>query len=317
MGCVNKFFKNNIIKGKCMKKILVLLIIAFNISIAEPFEVVDLTGIVILNDSITLKKGDIFTEKDFLFINQKSDITIKNSKNKKLVIKSSGKYSGGKIKSKLRLSSIDVNSNLANKLLNDLSESEDMLSVADLTFNMSKLGAVERSFYNNNNDIPIIPRDSYVVDYVDFIWMDNGSELYTFTIYNSTGVGIYSITTSNTYINLNVIKLLTNREECYYWNVLSKNGVSPDYCLYLYSDADIQKIKQEENKLISQLNLTDAIDNLILAKFYETYRLNYEANKYFQMCVVMDSSIDENLMMYYNFLESIGVKHMPIYIFNY
>jgi len=299
-----------------MKILIILLITLLGTSLSDTLKVTQLEGNIILNDSTKLQLGDTIDEKDKIYIFGKSSLTVKDKHNKSLVIKRSGNYSGYKIKSKLRLSSINVSSKLANSLLNELASSDDLLSNTDINSNMNTLGAVERTIYTKNNDIVFMPRNSYVMDNVTFRWTDDNSELYVFSLKNTIGNILYSIITSETELKMNISNLLPNTEEYFFWDVRSDNGVSEEYCLYRYSEEDIKKIKQEETDLIKQLDLIDPIDNLILAKFYEGYRLNSQSNSYYERCIVMNPDIDEHLRLYYVFLRDNGLKVMPIYRFN-
>lgn len=295
-----------------MKKLLLLLFFVSGILFSETFKVEKISGNVILNGSIKVLSNTTIDEKDRIEIIENSYLIVSNSSKKKLEIRKSGIYSGAKIKSQFRLSNINVNSKLAKSLLDDLSESEDLLENSSLTENMSTLGAVERSILNPN--IVYSPRNSHALPEVNFKWFPV-AKMYRLVILDIKGETLYSISTNQTELTLNISIILPNAGECFFWYLEYDNKKTDEFCIFLYSLNEILEIRKEEDLLKSQLNLLDPVDNMIMAKFYESYDLVTESIYYYERCVTLNPEIEEHLLMYYKFLTGKGISELPVYLF--
>lgn len=295
-----------------MKYLLLLVMLTYSL-FSEEFEVTKITGKALLNNQKEILIGDKIKESDFLMIAEKSVVVVKNDKNKSLEIRSSGRYSGSKMALKLKLGTTNVSSALDKNILNDLSESEDLLAVSDIKSNMKQLGAVERAFVKN--DFIISPRNSYILNKeVQFKWepLENNTS-YEFILISIEGNILHyeCIDTNFIYVNLSEIEL--KEDECYFWYVIHKNIHSEEYCITKMNSSTIFEVDQGIFQLESLLSTKDASDWLILAKFYESNNLMQEAIYCYEKTIELSGNNKDYIYMYYKYLTLKGIKNLPTY----
>jgi len=138
------------------------------------------------------------------------------------------------------------------------------------------LGAVTRSTMAPEIDVP-----SNCVFYPDRILLQwhrvPGSQGYIVQIYNHDGSILYKNEVGPETLSITVnLDTIVKPNLCYYWSVSTvryPTVKSNNKCFKTMSNEQAEKIKMEENNLIRCLNLNTAIDNVILAAFYEKHKL--------------------------------------------
>lgn len=146
-------------------------------------------------------------------------------------------------------------------------------------------GGVERSIAVNKIRM-IAPRTTKVVEPdVTFSWAGSDGTTkeptYVFTLADDHQNVRFKKETKETSLALNVNQLGLEKDKCYYWSVtqVGSNASSfESYCIYPVNDADAQAINTQLMGLKQDQGANPtALDNLMLASFYEQNGLNYKA----------------------------------------
>ncbi len=260
-----------------------------------------------------LSSGTSLSISDQIKLAKGSTVSLDHSSGKSINVDKSGFYSVAKLAAKAKTNKTNVSSKLASSLLDELSDSDDLLASGNVNDNMATLGAVERAFNNKFSGSSILaslPRSSYSVDNkVNFTWNPlEGAKSYTFEIKNGIDEVIYSKVTTATELSVNLDEAKVPFDECYYWMVSSDDKSSEEFCIFRMNAEQASKIKTEIENLKGELDLTNSLDNMILAKFFADNKIVTEATQYFEKAIELDSEVAAYKVMYAKYLLSIGLN---------
>lgn len=296
---------------------LFVLLIAFSVlSFGEEFKVKSVKGSVKLKNGSnweSVSNGDNLKLSDQVKLDNGASLKIANSKGNETTIDKSGFYSVAKLSAKISTGGKNVSKKLANSLLDEMGEADDMLAKGNVNDNMATLGAVERSFNNKFTSASIVaslPRSSYALENtMKFTWYPmEGAKDYKFVIKNGTDEVLFEKNVSGTEITVDLTAIKLPSDECSYWSVSSGKFASEEFCIFKMSSEQAQNIKGELNSLTAELNLENSMDNMILAKFYANNKIVNEATQYFEKAISIDPSVEAYKVMYAKYLLSIGLN---------
>jgi len=215
-----------------------ILLLLMNILLSTTYKVTSVDGDVYLkNKKIT--KNQVLSLSDMIKIKKNSSLSI----NDNVKFDNVGVYSVSKIIVMNSLKNSDVNSHLANKLLSDLQDSDDLLSSGG---NSYTLGAVERSTMGNRGKISYPYSTYFVGNEILLTWKSD--EPVTMDITDEVGNVIQQVYCNSNSITVNTTDFEYNR--CYFWSISNNSNL---YCL--------NKVKS-----IPTTNISDPIG---LAMFYK------------------------------------------------
>lgn len=190
-----------------MKLLIITLTLLFNIATSSEYKITDITGNIKVNNKKVSTPVKV-NSKDIVNISDNSSLKFSNG----VTYSKPGNYSVSKIQLISTIKKQDVNSKLANSLLDELSESSDMLEVSG---DMSTLGAVERGFHSGRLGYPF---NTYIYgDTVTLFW--DFEYPVTLEITDEVGNIIYSDIINTNKLHLNLDSLNINYDEMYCWNI--------------------------------------------------------------------------------------------------
>ena len=224
-----------------MKYIILILFFFTNILFSDVV-VKSITG-----DVDHIKVGDTLDVNSSISIGNNSTIIVENLTGKLFKLDKSGYYSIAKIESKMNHKSNDVNQKFLKFIIDELGDAESLLDEADLSENMTTLGAVERSLYGKI--LTYRPGSSYLLSNEQtFEWQSlSDSSEYIFIITNDLGEIKYSQLTKDTLIKVNTSNFIN---ECYFWAVHSESKTSTEHCIqYLPLSQSVIHLEKISNLL--------------------------------------------------------------------
>lgn len=283
-------------------KILIILLLLPLLVFANTYKVQYVKGNITKNKK-NIKIGSILETTDLIEIDKDSKIIMISKKEIIIRCEKSGIYSIAKLEALSNTKNSNVSKEFAQSILNELNESEDLLASGNINNNMQTLGAVERSttnklyFYDNVS--------TYVIDETyKFTW--NYTDSVTFNIKNIDGDILYekSTTENNIIVNLNDIGLESGI--CHFFSISQGNNISEEYCIYKMTSNELIIFKQDYTDIVSNMNLDNSIDYLILAKFYEKNKMIDKACYNYEKAINLDTS-SLYKVLYKNYLLNIGL----------
>lgn len=287
-----------------MKLSTVVLLILLNFSnvISDTYNVKYIKGVVEKNDEI-VKIGSTLKNTDYIVVKKDSKIVMISKNNVTISVDKSGFYSILKLEDIANTKSTNVTKKFTKYILDELSDSEDLLASGNINNNMSTLGAVERAinnklfFYDNISTYSI--DDNHT-----FTWNYEGDV--TFFIKNADNEILYKLTTSSNEIHVNLKNIGLDSGICYFFSITQGYNTSEEYCIYRMTEHELDIFKQEYLKLIYGIELNNPVDYLILAKFYETNRIINKVFSSYEKAIELDPN-PLYKMMYKNYLIKIGL----------
>jgi hypothetical protein len=146
-------------------------------------------------------------------------------------------------------------------------------------------GGVERSIAVNKIRL-LSPRTTKVIDNdVAFTWAgsaDGSKEpTYIFTLSDDHQNVRFKKETKETSLALNVEQLGLEKDKCYYWSVTQAGATTPSfesYCIYPVNKAEAESLNAQLGAIKQDQGAAPtALDNLMLASFFEQNGLTYKA----------------------------------------
>ena len=330
--------------NKCYIIIVFFLALALN---AQEFKVLSKSGDATKkngNKWNKLKTGESLTINDQVRIGNKGYLVLTHQSSKNSIeLNKSGTYDLKKIASDMKKGKKGVSSQLAKYFIDEISDSDDYFKKANYKEGMEgNLGAVDRGIGGNvnanekvsgmtgmkdkdsktfsavagtvfGNDTKMIyiklPRNGYLLEpQNEFIWYKYGnSNSYNFKIIDKTNKTIFSKSTNDTsiIIDINEIKLVGGNT--YYWFVESNGDKSIEEPINYLSDASALEINNTIKEFQSESDDIDSpMINLAIASYLADKNVCCSAYKYFKK--VMDSAPDseEYKKVFAKFLIRIG-----------
>ncbi len=178
-------------------------------------------------------------------------------------------------------------------------------------------GSVERSIAVNKIRM-LAPRTTKVVDAdVNFQWAGSDGSTkdvnYIFTLSDDHQNVRFKKETKETALSLNVQQLGLEKDKCYYWSVTQAGSTTPSfesYCIYPVNDADAAAINSQLTNIKQDQGATpNALENLMLASFYEQNGLTYKAMGAYKEAVKKGGDVEIFGSAYSQFLTRIGVDY--------
>ncbi len=260
-----------------------------------------------------LSNGKNLKISDQIKLSDGSVVTLEHSSGKSINVNKSGFYSIAKLSAKTKTKNTNVSSKLANSLLDELSDSDDMLATGNASEKMSTLGAVERAFGNKFTTSAIVaglPRSSFAINNtLNFAWypLERASS-YKLIIKNGSDEVIYTKEVNTTETQINLDEANVPYDECYYWLVSSGDKISEEFCIFRMNNELATNLNQELTNLKAELDLNNSLDNMILAKFFANNNLVNEATTHFQKAIEIDENVEAYRVMYAKYLLSLGLN---------
>lgn len=288
-----------------MKRILalVVLVVAGNIAMAQSY-----TFKVLANkgdnkvksgaDWTQLKTGSSLNSTDELQVSNGAYLGLVHSSGKTLELKEAGTHKVSDLASRVNTGGSSVASKYADFVLSKM-------SAEGKKNRLSATGAVHRG----SNDAITIFMPSSVGVYNDKAivrWdsLDN-DKAYTVTLKNMFDDVLLSIETTDPNIELDLTDELVAKENVILLSVASttdESVKSGTYAIKKLPTADSEKVKASLNELMSDVNQESALNNYILAGFYEENNLLVDAMTSYEQAMTLAPEVDSYKEAYWDFI---------------
>ncbi len=234
---------------------------------------------------------------------------------KTLELKNKGKFKIADLSKDIEKKPANITKRLTAYLLEEVNQYDDIMSKGNYRKNMQETGAVERSVEIMNdysteesivdlltemNAITLIsPRKSNVINgKITFSWELNPDiKEYKLYLHDRFDREVFSTTTSNTSVTIDLNELNLDPDVYYFWNVSDKNNpLSKSYdCAFLILNAEEQaKIQNDIKNIYSELEWSDSpINNLVLATYYNENQLYFNALEHYEKAMTKAPDIDD------------------------
>ena len=250
-------------------------------------------------------------------------------------LKSAGTYSISKLSKDIKKGQKGLNKKFADYVINEVSGGDNLFSAGG-PGEMNILGSAERQIGNNdtksglkesglNDDASegvialadfvssesddviylIAARATFLMDnYATFQWKkDTDSKNYELHIMDKNDKEVYKTKTNDTTIKVDLEKAKLSQGENYYWYVSSGDKKSDQYILNRLTDKELLPIKQT---LASVSDDRTAIENILLASYFEDLNLAYDAKNAYEAAIKLAPDVKEYKRLYCAFLYRTG-----------
>ncbi|GAB5466441.1 MAG: hypothetical protein Kapaf2KO_18770 [Candidatus Kapaibacteriales bacterium] len=297
-----------------MRKILILAILAgLSLSaFAGQGKILSTKGNVEIEKDGTwskLTKGYTLKKSDKVKISTGGYFALEGASGQPVEFSEAGTYSGAKLFAKSGKSG-NASKKFGKFLVNELSQTDDLLSKGDYKKQMSTLGAVERALpVSSENDFDVVfPRNSFLYNSnIELVWdIDSDSESYTVYFKDSDGDIVKEAVSKENKMPLDVSGLSVDNGECYYWSVKSSSGKETgDYCLIFMDDNSYQSVKEDISMIEQEYGNDSPVGAYIKAKVYEENNMLVDADENYRISVELSGNDERFQLIYGNYLDRV------------
>jgi len=239
-------------------------------------------------------------------LNKNNYLGLLHSSGKTKELKKEGSYNVSDLAGDFDSQKATVSAKFAGYLLQEFSNSPDSKK------EMENLGAVVRQGFDKIElDFPI---NTLIIDStLQFSWFPaEGNQKYIFQIMNNSENTVFMKEVDNPFIVVNINELQLEKGKPYRWKVFSASNaqlISDTAILELLPGKQLQALQSELAELLKELNYDEtALNYLIIAKFYEQYKLQVNALKFYQKSVDGAPEVDDYFFAYLNCLQANGMQ---------
>lgn len=296
-----------------MKNFLVILLLGIaTLAFAETGKVVTVKGNAQVqkdgSGSFTkISKGYIIKKNDMIKLDKGSKITFKCASGSPVEYRKPGSLSGAKLFANSKKKG-SASKKFGKFMMDELSETDDLLESGNHKKRMGTLGAVERALptgKDNKFDV-VFPKNSFLIEpTVDLVWNTvPEAKAYTLKITDNEGFEIneYSVTDNNFQLNLSEIS--PQKGICYFWSVESDNGkVTDNYCLLIAEDEIISQINTTFEEVDEEFSVDNPINAYLKAKVYEENNMYIAADSSYKQAIDLSDKDERFVMIYNNYLD--------------
>jgi len=291
--------------------ILLLIILSFNSSVFsqdEAFKVLAVKGANQLfrtSKWIPLAPGIKIYNTDKIKLPDGGYVGLVTPNGKTTELKTVGIYNVNDLSLKLKQTNSTFVKKYANSLAKDFSNSN---VVGDHRDNMSVTGSVERG----NVLLPVVlfmpSMTKLIDDEINIVWLKNNAaeKNYVLTIKKIFADTIFSQVYSDTMATLKTSDLKLERNQVYAISVgikgVEKSKSNP-LILKFPSTNETDTLKKEKSEILSEMDENNAMDQLILASFYEKNQLYTSAISAYQKAILLQPGVDYYKLVYQDFIE--------------
>lgn len=277
----------------------------------ETFKVLASKGIAAVQTNGSKETTKLFVGKklmksDKIFLGENSYLgLVQVSTGKTLELKKPGTYDVLKLNSELSLQNSSTTKKYSNYIVGELGKNQ----TEDLARNRYKYMAVTGSVERGSNQIiTISPTKADALDTCVFVkWMPlEGTKTYTIEVTTIFGDNVLNKTINGTEAYLN----LSSKERIYIWTVYSSVNPSikseSNSIMFLTSMREYD-MKKQDAEIKQSFDQPSALNNMILASFYEYNNLLLDAMKQYEEAIKREPGVEDYKIMYGQFLERNGI----------
>lgn len=255
-----------------------------------------------------LKTGSkLFADDKIIITGDESYLGLVSATGNALELAKGGVFDVNTLKNSLATNTSGVVEKYVAFLVDDMSKSNE--SVTD---NMKFTGSVERSLKENDIEL-FLPKESKITKQMaTLIWYSKEhQETYKLNITNMFEESVFSVETNKQQAEIDFSDLAIEFGETYLVNVSSidnPNVSSETVSLHFTNPAQVDVVRKEVNTILSETPEGSAIQEMILAKYYQENELYVNAIPHFQNAIELQPDVARYRNSYHNFLIEIGLQ---------
>ncbi len=326
--------------------LFLIIFMAFSVSNAYEFNVLALNGKTQVKKGkkwINLKSGDKLTKKQSIKIGKNSYIGMVHKNGTTLEVKDKGTYKVSSLVKKVIAKDASTTKRMADYVIEEMSSADDLFEKDDYHGSMSTLGSVERavgedinalekaediagtdhSISSNLNSISSLvsgdgyntiqarmPKTSYLIDSkVEFSWQGGNTEKYFVVIKDDKNKIIAKKEVRGKKTPIDLQELGVQPGKCYYWKVESGKDKSIENCIMLMDKRTFPEFFVEYDKIRKSTGeKPGAMDELILAAFFEDYNVMNRAYACYRNAVIKSGRSPDMEKLFASYLDRIGCR---------
>lgn len=255
-----------------------------------------------------LKTGvKLFDNDKIIITGDNSYVGLVSSDGKTVELKKGGVYSVKDVYTGLSSGDATIAQKYVEFLVNDMSKGNESTSA-----NMKFTGSVERSL-KNDNILLFLPQETKVATREATInwYPKEKQESYTVIITDLFDEKVYSQKVTGTSTSIDFAQAGLSPEEVYKLEVRSASNA--DYksgvvTLKVPSQTDLNTINEYSTDIMSQTPENSAIQNMVLAKYFDENGLYLNAIPFYKKAVAMEPDVKEYKQAYNQFLYKVGLN---------
>lgn len=304
----------------CMKKLLTLSVALLSFVIAEAQDLVFKTlaskGTCIVQrganpDEYTpVKTGvKIFDNDKIIITGEQSYIGLVSLSGKTLELKKDGVYNVSDLKKGLIASQSSLAQKYVQFLVNDMSKVDESMGG-----NMKITGSVERSTEKKSIAIFLPETTKIAGEKATVKWYPNEAQKeYAVVITNLFDEEVFKKVVVSTSVDIDFGSLNLASDEIFKMKVSSKENpsvASGVITLRMPSEEEIKRLNTEIKEIKGDKPQKSAIQNMVLATYFDQNQLYLNAIPYFQKAIEIEPEVKEYKNIYNKFLYKIGLQNM-------
>lgn len=278
-----------------------------------------------------VKTGSELSSSDEINLVPRSYICLYHNNGMTIEITKEGKHSIGSFLEKINNKPKPTFDVIGHYIFKQIFEADNNLIKDSKTGTLSlSVGGVERAIDVNGKDSSklkklkkiMVKPPSHVFTFdkqIEFSWRPYlNKKKYTFTILDPSNDIIYSSTTNETKIKVDLERLNLDKDLCYFWMVTSNSYSSDSFCLYVFNEVDESSIRDSVQAIESQFDEgNSSIKELALAVFYATKKIDNRAIEHFEKSLKLAPGSIEFRKIYALYLAKMGFKEESERVLNY
>ncbi len=252
-----------------------------------------------------LKTGVKLFENDKIIITgDNSYLGLVSSEGKSLELTKGGVYSVNELNQKLANSEGGLAAKYLEYLVSDMSKTNEKANA-----NMKFTGSVERSI-KNDGIILFLPQSTMVANAEAMVnWYPKEKhDTYTISITNLFDEEVFNKNTSATRETIDFASLGLSSEEVYKIQIKSGDDASSVVTLKVPAETKLQRYSKEIEEIMAQTPANSAIQNMVLAKYYDSNKLYLNAIPFYIAALEMEPEVREYRDAYNSFLYVVGLE---------
>lgn len=255
-----------------------------------------------------LKTGTkLYANDKIIITGDESYLGLVSTKGNALELAKGGVYDVNTLKSTLASKTSSVAEKYVEFLVQDMSKTNE-----STTANMKFTGSVERSLGDNDIEL-FLPKESKITkEMATMIWYPKeNQDAYKLSITNMFEESVFSIQTEESEVDVDFKELSMEPGETYLVKVSSvaqPTVTSGTVSLHVPSQAQVNAVTEDVNAIRAETPEGSAIQEMVLAKYYEENELYVNAIPHFQNAIELQPDVTRFREAYNEFLFEIGLR---------
>ncbi len=246
-------------------------------------------------------------ESDKIRLSEGASLNLVHSTGKTMFLNTAKEYNIAQLMKMTSRKSDGVSSKLARAVVEDINKADNVMTGDNYKRQASLTGAGVRGIFGVR---ALAPRKThYTTGKLTFTWFSAGPDAeYTFVITSIDNTPLYTVTTKDTLLELNIDEINLKRDVYYFWSVSSGDEYSrrPDnYSFKVLPESKVSMIRDSVGAIERELGADDpAFCQIVLARFYEGNSMIEDARKSYDKAIDLAPEVASYVEIYRMFIES-------------